>query len=177
MFSNLWHLRAQIALNTVVLRSQRSLSISLESSVWFDVTPEQLENGTADLLFPFSSDVTESIRTRRLALDGTLFFDELLILAGLGEAADSYFPPSSPHDLAALLSEIDRCDAWEQLRKDCLCYYLLKFWREEDGENRAARYKSSRLIPNGFAILADAYFYLDEGDSEVGGSCCLGYSP
>ena len=146
---------------------QRSLSTTLNSSVWFDVTAEQLANGGVDTLFPFTPGVNEAIRERRAALDGTLFFDELLILAGLGEAADAYFPPATPADLAQLLAEIDRCEGWEQLRRDCLCYYLLKFWYEEDGENRAARYKSSRLIPQGFATLADAYFYLDEGDSEV----------
>lgn len=145
------------------------MSTTLDSSIWFDVTAEQLASGAAEAAFPFSADVNEAIRARRLALDGTLFFDELLILAGLGDAADN-FPPSTPADLASLLAEIDRCDGWEQLRRDCLCYYLLKFWREEDGENRAARYRSSKLIPQGFAILADAYFHLDEGDSEVRGS-------
>lgn len=143
------------------------MSTTLDSSIWFDVSAEQLANGSAEATFPFSPDVNESIRARRAALDGTLFFDELLILAGLGDAADMYYPPSTPADLASLLAEIDRCEDWEQLRRDCLCYYLLKFWREEDGENRAARYKSSKLIPQGFAILADAYFHLDEGDSEV----------
>lgn len=139
----------------------------MDSSVWFDVTAEQLANGSANALFPFTPDVNDAIRERRAALDGTLFFDELLVLAGLGEAADAFFPPATPADLANLLGEIDRCEEWEQLRRDCLCYYLLKFWYEEDGENRAARYKSSRLIPQGFAILADAYFHLDEGDSEA----------
>ncbi|KAF8315008.1 hypothetical protein DL93DRAFT_2227714 [Clavulina sp. PMI_390] len=148
------------------------VSTSLDSSSWFDVTAAQLLSGAADVSFPFTPEVNDAIRARRAALDGTLFFDELLILAGLGEAADN-FPPSSPADLATLVSEIDKCDEWEQLRRDCLCYYLLKFWPVpvEDGQGRAAHYRSARLIPLGFAILADAYFHLDEGDSESAVMC------
>jgi hypothetical protein len=145
-----------------------------------------------------------------MELDGSLFFDEMLALAGVSSTVPTYgtrgpsehipshhnkredsedgdgivelFPPKTPYDLASLLQEIDSCD-WEQLRRDCLFYYLLKFWAPHRGvylgligepqgdsfesEDRAAKFAGARMIPEGFAILADAYFYLDIGDCGV----------
>ena len=210
---------------------QQGMSLSIDAASWFDLAFD--ENGTphhqvqvrrsssgsvvasSDDLFPFTPELISSMHAHRMDLDGSLFFDEMLNLAGISSSVPTHgaanepsqprkreptygdeeevdddgilelFPPKSPMDLASLLREIDSCD-WEQLRRDCLFYYLLRFWdnrhrrsvgyasAEGDGvqlegesEDRAGRFAANRMIPEGFAILADAYFYLDNGDCEV----------
>ena len=74
---------------------------------WFEVSEDS---------FPFSPDVVNNLLKRREALRGSLFFDHMLVLAGIDLGV---FPPWSLDDLTVLLQEIDNCE-WQDLRKDCM---------------------------------------------------------
>lgn len=68
------------------------------------------------------------------------------------------YPPHDLEGLHKLLQAIDNT-TYDTLKRDCLVYYLLKW--HKDG--REERFQMNRCIPPQFALLADAYFYLDTG--------------
>lgn len=66
-----------------------------------------------------------------------------------------------PHDVEGLENLLDAIEnsTYDVLKRDCLVYYLLKW--HKDG--REVHFQMNRCIPPQFALLADAYFYLDTG--------------
>jgi hypothetical protein len=87
---------------------QSFTSVSDTSASWFEVSSQDS--------FPFSPDVINDLLKRRESLRGSLFFDHMLVLAGIDLGV---FPPWSLDDLAVLVQEIDNCE-WQDLRKDCM---------------------------------------------------------
>lgn len=57
-------------------------------------------------------------------------------------------------------------------------YYLLK-WHDADGnDNRAEQYAADNSLPPQFAMIADAYWALDNGlELEVNGSSYSSFEP
>ncbi|CAA7267199.1 unnamed protein product [Cyclocybe aegerita] len=115
---------------------------------FFDVSPSN---------FPWQEPRPEQIRLRRAALDDTLIFDILLHSGGISETY-SLYPPVNPHNLQELLDTIESSH-YDVLKKDCLVYFLLKWY--QDGRER--NFQEQRCIPPQFASLADAYWHLDTG--------------
>ena len=140
------------------------------SGSWFDVSQDPAA-------YPFSDEaVTGALFKRREELGGSLFFHDLLSLAGLNT---QLFPPRTPNELTALLEDIDHSE-WEEIRRQCkheivnfgpmdsfatkgLHYYILKHWKD----GRELKYAAANLIPPTFTTLSDAYFYLDNNDTPV----------
>ncbi|KAJ3516020.1 hypothetical protein NLJ89_g1394 [Agrocybe chaxingu] len=115
---------------------------------FFDVSPSN---------FPWQEPRPEQIRLRRAALDDTLIFDILLHSGGISETY-SLYPPVNPRNLQELLDTIESSH-YDVLKKDCLVYFLLKWY--QDGRER--NFQEQRCIPPQFAALADAYWHLDTG--------------
>lgn len=113
----------------------------------FDLSPES---------FPFGGAIPSQIEARRADLSDLLLFD--VLLNGADVAATEFYPPHDPESLGNLLAAIDGCKL-DQLKRDCLVYYLLKW--HTDG--RESLWVEERCIPAQFMIKMDAYWYLDKG--------------
>jgi hypothetical protein len=113
----------------------------------FDLSPET---------FIFRDPIPSEIESRRADLSDLLLFDILLNNAGVD--ATEFYPPQDPETLSNLCAAIDGCQ-FDQLKKDCLIYYLLKAHPEQ----REGQWMSERCIPPHFAMEMDAYWYLDHG--------------
>jgi len=101
--------------------------------------------------------LSERIETRRAQLSGSLIFDILLTTGGVRDPG-TVFPPSDVDSLKTLLNAIADC-TFDALKKECLVYYLLKWYRD----GREGTFRHERSIPPHFALLADAYWHLDTG--------------
>lgn len=114
---------------------------------YFDVTNQ----------FPWQEPRAEQIRQRRTLLYNSLIFDILLTSGGIREPY-LLFPPENVESLQKLLDAI-QSSTYDTLKKDCLVYFLLKFY--QDGRENG--FQQQRCIPPQFAALADAYWHLDTG--------------
>ncbi|KAJ3783191.1 ELYS-like domain-containing protein [Lentinula aff. detonsa] len=88
-------------------------------------------------------------------LDDTLLYDIMLTLGRIRES-DTLYPPIDVPGLYRLLNGISE-STYDALKKDCLVYFLLKWY----GDGRERNLPRDRLIPPQFAQLAEAYWCLD----------------
>ncbi|KAJ7927614.1 nuclear pore complex assembly-domain-containing protein [Mycena leptocephala] len=86
-----------------------------------------------------------------------LLFDILLTSGGIREP-DTLYPPVDIDSFHRLLEAI-QTSTYDALKRDCLVYFLLKWY--QDG--REEKYKLEKCIPPQFASLSDAYWHLDAG--------------
>lgn len=107
--------------------------------------------------FVFHVQNTQQIEQRRAALNDVLLFDILLTSGGI-RAPDTLYPPLDVSGLSRLLHAIEG-SRYDNLKKNCLVYFLLK-WHKDEREKGFAEEKS--IMPQ-FVALADAYWYLDSG--------------
>ena len=107
--------------------------------------------------FAWRDAIPHTIESRRSLLSDLLFFDTLLLSGGIREPATLY-PPTDVASLSDLLHAIGNSN-YDQLKKDCLVYFLLKW--HQDG--RETRFADERCIPPQFCALCDAYWHLDTG--------------
>ncbi|KAG8747198.1 hypothetical protein FRC10_001814 [Ceratobasidium sp. 414] len=99
------------------------------------------------------------IRRRDEEMDGELFFDALLKLAGID--AHSLYPPRDVPTFHHLVNAI-LDTSWDDFQQSCLIYYLLRHW--EDGREKP--FAQSKLLPPQFMFVSDAYYLLDVDRSE-----------
>ena len=86
-----------------------------------------------------------------------MFFVILLGLGGISDAP-SFYPPANVTELEALLREI-RGARYDDMKRDCLIYYLLK----QGCDGREVGYAREKVISPHYIALADAYWWLDSG--------------
>ncbi|KAJ7108527.1 nuclear pore complex assembly-domain-containing protein [Mycena epipterygia] len=115
---------------------------------YFDLTPA---------VFPWRDPRPQQIERRRAALGDLLLFDILLTSGGIRQP-DTLYPPVDVESFHRLLEAI-QTSQYDALKRDCLVYFLLKWY--QDG--REEKYRLEKCIPPQFASLADAYWYLDAG--------------
>jgi hypothetical protein len=107
--------------------------------------------------FPWRDPRPPQIERRRAALGDLLLFDILLTSGGIREP-DTLYPPVDIDSFHRLLEAI-QTSTYDALKRDCLVYFLLKWY--QDG--REEKYKLEKCIPPQFASLSDAYWHLDAG--------------
>lgn len=90
-------------------------------------------------------------------MSDVLIFDILLSSGGIRNP-ESVYPPTDVDSVRSLLEQIET-STYDRLKKDCLVYFLLKWY--QDG--REDRFSEERCIPPQFAALASAYWHLDSG--------------
>lgn len=90
-------------------------------------------------------------------MSGLLFFDILLKLGGI-DNAPSLYPPTNFRELESLLQAI-RGASYDEMKRDCLIYYLLK----QGCDGREEGYAREKVISPQYIALADAYWWLDSG--------------
>ena len=90
-------------------------------------------------------------------MSGLLFFDILLRLGGIDDAP-SLYPPANVSELETLLKSI-RGARYDDMKRDCLIYYLLK----QGCDGREVGYAREKVISPHYVALADAYWWLDSG--------------
>lgn len=105
----------------------------------------------------WTSENVKRVRARREAMSGLLFFDTLLRLGGI-ENAQNIFPPSNKKEYSILLDAIF-ATSYDNMKRDCLIYYLLKFLMNTS----EVRFASQQMLAHHYASLADAYWFLDNG--------------
>ncbi|KAJ6487867.1 nuclear pore complex assembly-domain-containing protein [Mycena sanguinolenta] len=108
--------------------------------------------------FPWRDPRPQQIEHRRAAMGDLLLFDILLTSGGIREP-DTLYPPSSDVESLHRLLEAIHTSTYDALKRDCLIYFLLKWY--QDG--REERFKLEKCIPPQFASLSDAYWHLDAG--------------
>ncbi|KAF7360329.1 ELYS domain-containing protein [Mycena venus] len=106
--------------------------------------------------FPWRDPRPQQIERRRAAMGDLLLFDILLTSGGIREL--DLYPPVDVDSLKRLLEAI-QTSTYDALKRDCLVYFLLKWY--QDG--RDEKYKLEKCIPPQFASLSDAYWHLDAG--------------
>lgn len=99
----------------------------------------------------------ERVRTRRAAMSGTLFFDILLTLGGIHNA-NLIFPPTNKDEYSILLDAIF-ASSYDNMKRDCLIYYLLKYLMNTS----EVAFASQQMLTQHYASIADAYWFLDNG--------------
>ncbi|KAF7351273.1 ELYS domain-containing protein [Mycena sanguinolenta] len=108
--------------------------------------------------FPWRDPRPQQIEHRRAAMGDLLLFDILLTSGGIREP-DTLYPPSSDVQSLHRLLEAIHTSTYDALKRDCLIYFLLKWYQD----NREERFKLEKCIPPQFASLSDAYWHLDAG--------------
>ncbi|KAJ6588924.1 nuclear pore complex assembly-domain-containing protein [Mycena capillaripes] len=115
---------------------------------YFDLSPDA---------FPWRDPRPQQIERRRAALSDLLLFDILLTSGGIREP-DTLYPPVDTDSFHRLLEAI-HTSTYDALKRDCLVYFLLKWY--QDG--REEKFRLEKCIPPQFASLSDAYWHLDSG--------------
>lgn len=72
------------------------------------------------------------------------------------------YPPHTPDAFVALQDAINNSE-FDDVKRNCLLYYLLKAWND----NRSALFAQAKAIPRQYVILSDGYYHLDTGSLEV----------
>ncbi|TFK49166.1 hypothetical protein OE88DRAFT_1663598 [Heliocybe sulcata] len=143
-----------------------------EISMTFDVDeeqgPEQQQRNTArdpwayfncpPESFPWSPSRREEIEMRRAKLSDNLLFDLLLRMGSVADPG-SLYPPADLDALHRLLEAIDHT-SYDTLKRDCLYYYLLRFYTDD----RAEDYVEHKTVPPQFVGVAAAYWCLDNAN-------------
>ncbi|ELU41515.1 hypothetical protein AG1IA_04449 [Rhizoctonia solani AG-1 IA] len=139
------------------------LSASREESQSAKMDYDQEFFGMFDLSpqgFPWTNPQREIIiRRREDEMNGDLFFDELLKLAGID--AHTVYPPRDVPTFHRLVDSILNT-SWDDFQQSCLIYYLLRHWND----GREKPFAQSKQLPPQFVFVSDAYYLLDVGRAE-----------
>ncbi|KAH6593357.1 hypothetical protein BASA50_007565 [Batrachochytrium salamandrivorans] len=111
--------------------------------------------------FPYTPEISRSIQSSRLAMDGELFVDKLLSLFGISGSA--VYPPSNPNDLESLFEEVLSSTAMDLLPKHCVIYYLLL-----DYGNISSEYARMWGISDPFLTSIRGYWEMDHDRFQIG---------
>ncbi|KAJ1796229.1 hypothetical protein LPJ59_003877 [Coemansia sp. RSA 2399] len=134
--------------------------------------------------FAYSSQVRHALAEQRKQMDGELFIDILLQMAGISankRDGTSVYPPKSPTEQRRFVDSIGSSDL-DDLKKHCIAYYLVldnaagslvsssKTYAECEtdpiAENAlAASYAKEALIPRHFEFLMRGYWLMDHGQT------------
>ncbi|KAJ2233577.1 hypothetical protein GGI13_008768, partial [Coemansia sp. RSA 455] len=132
--------------------------------------------------FAYSTPVRTALVEQRRRMDGELFIDLLLRMAGIsGTKPSSAYPPRTPAALQALIERVGSSDL-DDLKRHCLAYYLILdqsagalvpahgLYSECSADLaaasvEAAKYARDRLVPRHFEYLMRGYWLMDHGQT------------
>ncbi|KAJ2039846.1 hypothetical protein H4S03_001424 [Coemansia sp. S3946] len=132
--------------------------------------------------FAYSTPVRTALVEQRRRMDGELFIDLLLRMAGIsGTKPSSAYPPRTPAALQALIERVGSSDL-DDLKRHCLAYYLIldqsagalvsahDLYSECSADLAAAsveaeKYARDRLVPRHFEYLMRGYWLMDHGQT------------
>ena len=103
-------------------------------------------------------DLKREIEYVRNTMGGELFFDRLLGCFGIDDTA--FYPPKSKSQLEKLIDAVTSNADFDNLRKNCTIYYLLK----DRSPASASQYGERTVMPDSFRKLMDGYWALDHLD-------------
>nr|CAG8634342.1 13670_t:CDS:2 [Entrophospora candida] len=138
---------------------KRDIFIPSEPKPEFNKLFPELDSTSLSSLsnFPFNNTtIIDGILQRRAIMDNELIIDLLLKFVSID---NSLYPPHGKDELKALFDAIYSDIEIDALRKNCLMYYILKFWRSDKHQSFATTYL---ILPN-FVNLMDGYWSLDNG--------------
>ncbi|KAJ2031881.1 hypothetical protein IWW57_000496 [Coemansia sp. S610] len=132
--------------------------------------------------FAYPNPVRTALVEQRRRMDGELFIDLLLSMAGIsGAKSSSAYPPRTSAALQALIGRIGSSDL-DDLKQHCLVYYLILdhsanalvsehgLYTEGNTDPtaasaEAATYARDRLVPRNFEYLMRGYWLMDHGQT------------
>ncbi|KAJ2658394.1 hypothetical protein IWW48_004069 [Coemansia sp. RSA 1200] len=133
--------------------------------------------------FAYPLQVRRALAEQRRQMDGELFIDILLHMAGISSSekdGHSVYPPKSPAEQSRFIARIDSSDL-DNLKKHCIVYYLVLDYAadhlvssngtyaefEDDSlapvNSLAMRYANKTIIPRHFVYLMRGYWLMDHG--------------
>ncbi|KAJ2553367.1 hypothetical protein EV175_002966 [Coemansia sp. RSA 1933] len=138
----------------------------------------------------YSWQVRNALTKQRKKMDGKLFIDILLQMAGISiskRKGASGYPPKTPAEQQMFVDSLASSDL-DDLKKHCIAYYFIldncaeefvslnKIYAECDtdpmaGNLLAASYAKEALIPRHFELLMRGYWLMDHGQTGAGISC------
>ncbi|KAJ2756826.1 hypothetical protein GGI19_000552 [Coemansia pectinata] len=132
--------------------------------------------------FAYSTPVRTALVEQRRRMDGELFIDLLLRMAGIsGTKSSSAYPPRTSAALQALIERVGSSDL-DDLKRHCLAYYMILdqsagalvsahgLYTECNTDLAAAsidaaKYACDRLVPRHFEYLMRGYWLMDHGQT------------
>ena len=136
------------------LQDDASRSTNDDFLSWFELSPES---------FPWREPIPRNVEVRRALMSDVLIFDILLSSGGIRNP-ESVYPPTDVDSVRSLLEQIET-STYDRLKKDCLVYFLLKWY--QDGEKIGFRRRdvyhlsSQRLrVLIGIWTLGSTYLYV-----------------
>ncbi|KAJ1999477.1 hypothetical protein H4R26_005049, partial [Coemansia thaxteri] len=132
--------------------------------------------------FAYATSTRAAITEQRRRMDGELFIDLLLRMAGIASTeSHSAYPPRTPAALHSLIKRIGSCEL-DDLKQHCLAYYMIldqsagalvtdhglySVSNTDPPELNmdAAKYAHDRLIPRHFEYLIRGYWLMDHGQT------------
>ncbi|KAJ2732781.1 hypothetical protein IW152_003584 [Coemansia sp. BCRC 34962] len=132
--------------------------------------------------FAYPNPVRTALVEQRRRMDGELFIDLLLSMAGIsGAKSSSAYPPRTSAALQALIGRVGSSDL-DDLKQHCLVYYLILDHSADalvsdhgmysEGSTdptatsaEAAKYARDRLVPRNFEYLMRGYWLMDHGQT------------
>ncbi|KAJ2721089.1 hypothetical protein GGI07_004194 [Coemansia sp. Benny D115] len=136
--------------------------------------------------FAYVPSVHSALREQRRFMDGELFIDLLLQMAGVSESSSKVeYPPKSSSELLDLVELVGGSDL-DDLKQQCIAYYLLldlsakRVVSSESGLytkasadttftcEGAAKYAANKCIPRHFEYLIRGYWLLDHAQTATG---------
>ncbi|KAJ1817817.1 sulfite reductase [NADPH] flavoprotein component, partial [Coemansia sp. RSA 2598] len=138
-----------------------------------------------DKSFAYSDRVRSALMEQRRRMDGELFIDLLLQMAGAADnSASVVYPPKRPADVCSFIRGISS-SALDDLKQRCIIYYLIldlsapalvsdggiyaESGRDATSQSElAARYACESFIPRHFEYLMRGYWLMDHAQTAVG---------
>ncbi|KAJ2630378.1 hypothetical protein GGF44_004100, partial [Coemansia sp. RSA 1694] len=132
--------------------------------------------------FVYTTPVRTALTEQRRRMDGELFIDLLLRMAGIsGTKSSSAYPPRTPAAQRALIERVGASDL-DDLKRHCLAYYMILdqsaaalvspqgLYTEcstdlAASNAEAARYARDQLVPRHFEYLTRGYWLMDHGQT------------
>ncbi|KAJ1736713.1 hypothetical protein LPJ72_001156 [Coemansia sp. Benny D160-2] len=138
--------------------------------------------------FAYPLQVRRALAEQRRQMNGELFIDILLHMAGVSASekdGHGVYPPKSPSEQSRFIARIDSSDL-DNLKKHCIVYYLVLDYAadhlvsgngtyaefEDDSlahvNSLAMRYSNETIIPRHFVYLMRGYWLMDHGQITAG---------
>ncbi|KAJ1962019.1 hypothetical protein GGI12_002915 [Dipsacomyces acuminosporus] len=135
--------------------------------------------------FAYQPHIRNALAEQRRRMDGELFIDLLLRMAGIaGMGSASAYPPRTPAEQRTLVERIGASEL-DDLKQNCILYYLLLDLSAEPlvsahgsyieaadesaiESSVAFEYAHDMLIPRHFEYLMRGYWLMDHGQTSVG---------
>ncbi|KAI8321417.1 hypothetical protein GQ54DRAFT_261777 [Martensiomyces pterosporus] len=119
--------------------------------------------------FAYQPRIRSALAEQRRRMDGELFIDLLLRMAGVaGVGSASAYPPRTPAEQRTLVERIGSSDL-DDLKQHCIVYYLLLDLDESAIPNSTAvAYARDMLVPRHFEYLMRGYWLMDHGQTAAG---------